>query len=200
MKKFILTFALLTAFLSSTFSETISKPDTATFASGCFWCTEAFFQELKGVQSVSSGYSGGAVKNPTYTDVCSGKTGHAEACQIVYDPSVITFVDLLEIFWKTHDPTTLNRQGHDEGTQYRSAIFYHNAEQKAIAEKYKKELDASGAFTKPIVTEITAYTNFYVAENYHQDYFALNGSAPYCQMVIQPKVDKFKKVFKSKLK
>ena len=201
MKKYVFTFALFAAFINGAFAKTApQKLDTATFGSGCFWCTEAFFQDLKGVQSVSSGYSGGVVKNPSYADVCSGKTGHAEGCQIIYDPAVITYIDLLEIFWKTHDPTTLNRQGHDEGTQYRSVIFYHNMEQKTIAEKYKKELTASGAFDKPIVTEITAYTLFYVAENYHQDYFALNGSAPYCQMVIQPKMDKFKKVFKEKLK
>ena len=183
-----------------TFSSPVSKVDTATFASGCFWCTEALFSQLEGVISSTSGYSGGATKNPTYYDVCSGKTGHAEACQIIYDPSKITFVDLLEVFWKTHDPTTLNRQGHDEGTQYRSAVFYHNQLQKTLAEKYKKELNASGAFTSPIVTEITKYTVFYKAENYHQEYFALNGNEPYCQMVIQPKVEKFQKVFKDKLK
>ena len=177
-----------------------SKLDTATFASGCFWCTEALFSQLEGVISSTSGYSGGKTKNPTYYEVCSGKTGHAESCQIIYDPNKITFVDLLEVFWKTHDPTTLNRQGHDEGTQYRSAIFYHNEQQKILAEKYKKELDDSGAFSSPIVTEITKYTTFYKAENYHQDYFALNGTEPYCQMVIQPKVDKFKTVFKGKLK
>ena len=174
--------------------------DTATFGSGCFWCTEAIFQDLKGVVSVASGYSGGSVKNPSYREVCTGTTGHAEACQVVYDPKVITYDELLEVFWQTHDPTTLNRQGHDEGTQYRSAIFYHNDEQKKLAEGYKKKLDASGAFSKPIVTEITKFTNFYAAENYHQDYYNLNGTEPYCQMVIQPKVEKFRKVFKDKLK
>lgn len=183
-----------------TFTVPSAKLDTATFASGCFWCTEALFSQLEGVISSTSGYSGGTTKNPTYYDVCSGKTGHAESCQIIYNPSKITFVDLLEVFWKTHDPTTLNRQGHDEGTQYRSAIFYHNEQQKTLAEKYKKELNASGAFTSPIVTEITKYTVFYKAENYHQDYYALNGTEPYCQMVIQPKVEKFQKVFKNKLK
>ena len=205
MKKFILT-TIMTAIVANIFAQPVNKTvlsakvDTATFAEGCFWCTEALFEELKGIISVASGYSGGKTIKPTYTEVCSGTTGYAESCQIIYDPKVITFTDLLEVFWKTHDPTTLNRQGHDEGTQYRSAIFYHTAQQKILAEKYKKELNASGAFTSPIVTEITAYTNFYKAENYHQDYFALNGTEPYCQMVIQPKVDKFKKIFKNKLK
>ena len=174
--------------------------DTATFGSGCFWCTEAIFQSLDGVISSVSGYSGGHVKNPSYKEVCSGTTGHAEVLQITYNPEKISFEELLEIFWKTHDPTTLNRQGNDSGTQYRSVIFYHNEKQKELAEKYKKELDASGAFTQPIVTEISPYTVFYPAENYHQDYFNLNGSEPYCTYVIQPKVEKFKKVFKSKLK
>jgi peptide-methionine (S)-S-oxide reductase len=174
--------------------------DTATFGNGCFWCTEAIFQNLKGVYSAVSGYSGGHVKNPTYKDVCAGITGHAEVLQIVYDPSVISFEELLEVFWKTHDPTTLNRQGNDIGTQYRSSIFYHNEQQKQLAESYKKKLDASGAFTKPIVTEIVPFAEFYRAENYHQDYFSLNGSEPYCTYVIQPKVDKFKEVFKDKLK
>jgi peptide-methionine (S)-S-oxide reductase len=206
MKKLISTFFLTTVIVTGTFAKqanTISvttRLDTATFAEGCFWCTEALFEELKGVVSVSSGYSGGTTKNPTYADVCSGQTGHAESCQITFDSKVISFTDLLEVFWKTHDPTTLNRQGHDEGTQYRSAVFYHNTQQKMLAEKYKKELDASGAYSSPITTEITHYKNFYVAENYHQDYFALNGKEPYCQMVIQPKVDKFQKVFKAKLK
>lgn len=174
--------------------------DTATFGNGCFWCTEAIFQNLKGVYSAVSGYSGRQVKNPTYKDVCAGITGHAEVLQIVYDPTVISFEELLEVFWKTHDPTTLNRQGNDIGTQYRSSIFYHNEQQKQLAESYKKKLDASGAFSKPIVTEIVAFTEFYRAENYHQDYFSLNGSEPYCTYVIQPKVDKFKEVFKDKLK
>lgn len=212
MKNLILTIILFCSLGTSAFPKqepekiiidpgpSINKLDTATFASGCFWCTEALFDQLEGVISVSSGYSGGKTKNPTYYEVCKGTTGHAEACQIIYDTEKITFVDLLEVFWKTHDPTTLNRQGHDEGTQYRSAIFYHTEQQKMLAEKYKKELDASGAFTSPIVTEITKYSNFYKAENYHQDYFALNGTEPYCQMVIQPKVEKFQKVFKAKLK
>jgi peptide-methionine (S)-S-oxide reductase len=172
----------------------------ATFGNGCFWCTEAIFQRLNGVEKVVSGYSGGKVKNPTYKEVCSGLTGHAEVIQITYDPKKISFDELLEVFWKTHDPTTLNRQGADEGTQYRSAVFYHNEEQKALAEKYKKKLDGSGAFDNPIVTEITAFTEFYPAEDYHQNYFNLNGTQPYCSFVIQPKVEKFQKVFKSKLK
>jgi peptide-methionine (S)-S-oxide reductase len=174
--------------------------DTATFGAGCFWCVEAVFQNLKGVQSVVSGYAGGTVKNPTYEDVCSGATGHAEVCQIAYDPKQVTYPELLEVFWKTHDPTTLNRQGNDAGTQYRSAIFYHNEEQKKLAEHYKKELDSSKAFDAPIVTEIAQFTNFYKAEDYHQNYFNEHGAQPYCQFVIRPKVDKFKKAFKEKLK
>lgn len=174
--------------------------DTATFGAGCFWCVEAVFQNLKGVQSVVSGYAGGTVKNPTYEDVCSGATGHAEVCQIAYDPKQVTYPELLEVFWKTHDPTTLNQQGNDAGTQYRSAIFYHNEEQKKLAEHYKKELDSSKAFDAPIVTEIAPFTNFYKAEDYHQNYFNEHGAQPYCQVVIRPKVDKFKKAFKEKLK
>ena len=176
------------------------QTDTATFAAGCFWCVEAVFQNLDGVLSVMSGYLGGQVKNPSYREVCNGTTGHAEACNIVYDPAKISYEELLEVFWKTHNPTTMNRQGNDEGTQYRSAIFYHNETQKQLAEKYKKELDASGAFDATIVTEISPYTNFYKAEDYHQNYFNQNGDQPYCRFVIQPKVDKFKKVFKDKLK
>jgi peptide-methionine (S)-S-oxide reductase len=174
--------------------------DTATFGNGCFWCTEAIFQDLKGVIEVTSGYSGGKVKNPTYKEVCSGLTGHAECLQIIYDPEIISYEELLEVFWKTHDPTTLNRQGNDVGTQYRSVIFYHNEKQKELAEKYKKELDAARIFENPIVTEITAFDIFYPAENYHQEYFNLNGQEPYCQYIIRPKVEKFKKVFKDKLK
>ncbi|ANH83939.1 peptide-methionine (S)-S-oxide reductase [Niabella ginsenosidivorans] len=177
------------------------QTDTATFANGCFWCTEAIFQDVKGVQSVTSGYTDGHTKNPTYEQVCTGTTGFAEALQIVYDPSVISFDELLEIFWKTHDPTTLNRQGADVGTQYRSGIYYHNAEQKEKAEYYKAELDKSGAFDNPVVTEIKPFTVFYKAEDYHQNYFNNNENKnPYCTMVIRPKVDKFRKVFKDKLK
>ena len=181
-------------------SMNLAKLDTATFGAGCFWCVEAVFQNLKGVQSIISGYSGGSVPNPTYKQVCDGTTGHAEACQIMFDPKEISYTELLEVFWKTHDPTTLNRQGHDAGTQYRSAIFYHDDEQKKLAEHYKKELDASGAFDAPIVTEIVPYKNFYKAEAYHQNYYNDNTMQPYCMFVIRPKVEKFKKVFKDKLK
>lgn len=174
--------------------------DTATFGTGCFWCTEAIFQQLDGVLKVSSGYSGGHVENPTYKQVCEGNTGHAEVIQIVYDPAKITFDELLEAFWQSHDPTTLNRQGNDVGPQYRSVIFYHDEEQKNKAEKYKQELDKSKAFDNPIVTEISPFTTFYVAENYHQDYYNNNGSQPYCYYVIKPKLEKFKKVFSDKLK
>lgn len=177
------------------------KKDTATLANGCFWCTEAIFEQLEGVESATSGYTGGQVVNPTYKEVCTGETGHAECLQIVYDPAKISFDELLEVFWETHDPTTLNRQGNDIGTQYRSGIFYHNEEQKQKAEKYKTELDKSGAFDKPIVTEIVPFTKFYPAEDYHQQYFENNeGANPYCKIVIRPKVDKFRKVFKDKLK
>lgn len=178
-----------------------TNTDTATFANGCFWCTEAIFQDVKGVEKVTSGYTDGHTKNPTYKEVCTGHTGHAEALQIVYDPSVISFDELLEIFWKTHDPTTLNRQGGDVGTQYRSGIYFHNKDQKQKAEHYKAELDKSGAFNNPILTEIKPFSVFYPAENYHQEYFNNNENQnPYCTMVIRPKVDKFKKVFKDKLK
>ena len=172
----------------------------ATFGSGCFWCTEAIFERLNGVVKVESGYSGGKVENPTYEEVCTGTTGHAEVTQITYDPSVISFDELLEVFWKTHDPTTLNRQGNDVGTQYRSVIFYQNEEQKELAEKYKEELDKSGAWDNPIVTEISPFTNFYPAEGYHQDYYENNPAQPYCSFVITPKIEKFEKVFKDKLK
>jgi peptide-methionine (S)-S-oxide reductase len=172
----------------------------ATFGSGCFWCTEAVFQQVDGVEKVESGYAGGQVKNPTYKEVCSGLTGHAEVIQLTYDPKKVTFDELLEIFWQTHDPTTLNRQGADEGTQYRSVVFYHTMEQKKLAEEYKTKLDAEKIYRQPIVTEISAAPTFYKAEDYHQNYFNLNGNAPYCSYVIQPKLEKFKKVFKDKLK
>lgn len=174
--------------------------ETATFGAGCFWCVEAVFLNLKGVKSVVSGYSGGHIKNPSYKEVCNGNTGHAEVIQITYDPQVISFSELLEVFWQTHDPTTLNRQGNDVGTQYRSAIFYHNEAQQMLAEQYKKELDESGAFDAPIVTEISPLINFYKAEDYHQNYFSENPYQPYCSIIIRPKVEKFKKVFKDKLK
>ncbi len=177
-----------------------AKLRKATFASGCFWCTEAVFDRLKGVKSVESGYTGGIVLKPTYEQICSGTTGHAEAVQITYDPAEISFEDLLRVFWQTHDPTTLNRQGHDVGTQYRSAIFYHDDEQRAIAEKYKRQLDSSKSFPSPIVTEITPTETFYPAEKYHQSYFELNPNQGYCQMVIRPKVEKFQKEFKDLLR
>ena len=173
---------------------------TATFAAGCFWCTEAVFLNVKGVSKVVSGYSGGKVKNPSYREVCTGMTGHAEVTQITYDPKIVSFEDLLEIFWNTHDPTTLNRQGADEGTQYRSAVFYNDEDQKNIAEHYKKQLEASHVYKNPIVTEISPLINFYPAEDYHQNYFELNPNQGYCQYVIRPKVEKFKKQFSAKLK
>lgn len=172
----------------------------ATFASGCFWCTEAIFQRVNGVETVVSGFSGGTVKNPAYKEVITGRTGHAECIQISYNPAVVSYAELLEIFWKTHDPTTLNRQGNDVGTQYRSAVFYHDDEQRELAQHYKKKLNEAGIWSDPIVTEIAPMTAFYQAENYHQNYFNLNGQQPYCSYVIQPKVDKFMKVFADKLK
>lgn len=177
-----------------------SNVEIATFGNGCFWCTEAIFQRVDGVEKVVSGYTGGSVKNPTYKEVCTGLTGHAEAIQITFDPRKISFTELLEIFWQTHDPTTLNRQGADVGTQYRSAIFYHNDTQKKLAEEYKQKLNAAGAFDKPIVTEITQASVYYPAENYHQNYYNLNGKAPYCSYVIAPKLEKFEKVFSKKIK
>ncbi|MCU0369326.1 MAG: peptide-methionine (S)-S-oxide reductase MsrA [Cyclobacteriaceae bacterium] len=172
----------------------------ATLGSGCFWCTEAFFLRVKGIESVVSGYSGGKVKNPTYREVCSGLTGHAEVVQVKFNPKEISYEEVLEIFWNTHDPTTLNRQGADEGTQYRSVVFYHSEEQKKIAQDYKTQLDKSGTFKKPIVTEITPFSIFYPAEDYHQNYYALNPNQGYCQYVIRPKVEKFNKQYGSKLK
>jgi len=174
--------------------------DTATFANGCFWCTEAVFQELKGVNKVISGYTGGTKENPTYEEVCSGSTGHAEACNIIFDPNIISYDELLEAFWKSHDPTTLNRQGADVGTQYRSAIFYHSKEQKEKAEFYKEKLYSEHIYESPIVTEIVPYTNFYTAEDYHQNYYDKNPHQGYCTFVITPKLEKFRKIFKDKLK
>lgn len=174
--------------------------DTATFGEGCFWCSEAIFSELKGVKKAISGYSGGTVKNPSYREVCTGTTGHAECVQVIYDPKIISYPELLKVFWQTHDPTTLNRQGHDVGTQYRSVIFYHNEKQKELAEAYKQKLNSAGIWDNPIVTEITKFEAFYPAENYHQDYYENNTNQPYCQLVITPKLEKFRKVFKDKLK
>jgi peptide-methionine (S)-S-oxide reductase len=181
-------------------NNTVASTDTATFGTGCFWCTEAIFQQVDGVLKVTSGYSGGQTDNPDYKEVCTGTTGHAECLNIVYDTSKISFDDLLEIFWQVHDPTTLNRQGADAGTQYRSVIFYHNDEQKNKAEKYKTELNKSGAWDKPVVTTLEPFVKFYAAENYHQNYYNDNPGQGYCQFVIRPKVEKFQKVFKSKLK
>lgn len=172
----------------------------ATLGAGCFWCIEAVFEELKGVISVESGYSGGRVMNPTYKQICTGTTGHAEVARIIYDADVINFKELLEVFWQTHDPTTLNRQGNDIGTQYRSVIFYHNKTQQEQAEYYKSELDKSDAFSSPIVTEVSPLTNYYKAEKYHQNYYSLNPNQGYCQYVIAPKMEKFRKAFKDKLK
>ncbi len=174
--------------------------DTATFGSGCFWCSEAIFERLNGVKSVTSGFSGGERPNPTYEEVCTGRTDHAEVIQIAFDPKVISFDKLLEVFWKTHDPTTLNRQGADVGTQYRSVIFYHNDEQKNKAKKYKEELNKEGIWDNPIVTEISPFKNFYSAEEYHQEYYDKNPNAGYCSFVITPKIEKFKKIFKDRLK
>lgn len=172
----------------------------ATFGGGCFWCIEAVFQQLSGVESVVSGYSGGSVPNPTYEQVCSGNTGHAEAIQITYDPEVVSFADLMEIFFKTHDPTTLNRQGNDKGTQYRSVIFCHDDEQRQTAEQYKEQLDESQAFRGRIVTEISAASEFFSAEDYHQDYFNRNSVQTYCTFTIAPKIEKFRQTFPEKLK
>jgi peptide-methionine (S)-S-oxide reductase len=174
--------------------------ETATLGGGCFWCVEAVFQDLIGVRQVVSGYAGGAIENPTYQQVCTGTTGHAEVVQITFDPEVISFEEILYVFWRTHDPTTLNRQGADVGTQYRSVIFYHDDEQKAIAEKSKRETDAAGVWPNPIVTEISPVSEFFQAEDYHQNYYRDNPHQPYCMMVIDPKVRKFKKEFGPKLK
>ncbi|WP_421938328.1 peptide-methionine (S)-S-oxide reductase MsrA [Pedobacter sp.] len=198
MKRIVLIILTLLAFNQANAQG--NKTEKATFGMGCFWCTEAIFQKLKGVTSVRSGYEGGALTNPTYEEVCSGATGHAEVLEINYNPAVISYSDLLEVFWKSHDPTTLNRQGADTGTQYRSVIFYHNAAQKALAEKYKAELNKTNAFGKKVVTAIEAAKPFYVAENYHQDYYLKNGSEPYCRLVILPKIQKLEKIFKAKLK
>lgn len=176
------------------------KLDTATFATGCFWCTEAKFKELRGVEKVVSGFSGGHVANPSYREVCTGTTGHAEACNIIYNPSVISFDELLQAFFVAHDPTQLNRQGNDVGTQYRSAIFYHNAAQKDKAVYYVNKLNAEKVYKNKIVTQVVPFKVFYKAEDYHQDYFSQNGNEPYCKYVIQPELEKFKKVFKDKIK
>lgn len=180
------------------------KPETglevATFGAGCFWCVEAQFQMLDGVVKVESGYSGGHVKNPSYKEVCTGSTGHAEVVNVTFDPKKISFDEMLAAFWQTHDPTQLNRQGNDIGTQYRSVIFYHNDNQKQLAEKYKKKLNDEKVYDAPVVTEIAPYSVFYRAEDYHMNYYNQNSDEGYCQFVIRPKVEKFQKVFKAKLK
>jgi peptide-methionine (S)-S-oxide reductase len=187
--------------MSASMMNLTEKTDTATFATGCFWCTEALFEQLNGVLKVTSGYTGGKSANPTYEDVSTGQSGHAECVQIVYEPSRISYDELVEAFFESHDPTTLNRQGADIGTQYRSGIFYHNTAQKEKAEYYKAELNKSGAYPKPIVTEVTPFSKFYAAEDYHQEYYQNNKySNPYCAMVIRPKMEKFQKVFATKLK
>src|SRR3972149_1241241 len=174
--------------------------EMATLGGGCFWCLEAVFDGLQGVEPVESGYTGGRIANPTYEQVCSGNTGHAEVVRVTFDPRTISFREILEVFFAIHDPTTLNRQGNDAGTQYRSAIFYHTPEQKAAAEQVIAALTAGRVFHDPIVTEVAPAEKFYVAEDYHQEYFANNGSQPYCQMVVAPKVAKFRKKFAAKIK
>ncbi len=174
--------------------------ETITLGAGCFWCVEAIFENLIGVESVVSGYSGGDMENPSYEEVCSGSTGHAEVVQVHYNPEIISLGEILDVFWRTHDPTTLNRQGADVGTQYRSAIFYHDDQQKAIAEKSREEMDKSDVWENPVVTEITPFRSFYKAEQYHQNYYEENPNQGYCRFVINPKLQKFKKEFKDKLK
>jgi peptide-methionine (S)-S-oxide reductase len=174
--------------------------EVATLGGGCFWCTEAVFTELKGVLSVQSGYAGGTVARPSYEQVCTGTTGHAEAVQVTFDPKVLSLHDLLTVFFTTHDPTTLNRQGHDVGTQYRSVVFYQNPEQKATTEQVIRELEAEHLYRKPFVTQVVPFTEFYPAEEYHRDYFARNPERAYCQMVIAPKVAKFRSKFAGRLK
>ncbi len=182
---------------TSIMSKTV---ETASFGAGCFWCVEAVFENVDGVESVVSGYSGGQRPNPTYEQVTTGVSGHAEACQVHFDPAKVTYAEILEIFWKTHDPTTKDRQGNDVGTQYRSVIFYHDEEQRRIAEHYKKKLAEARVYDDPIVTEIVKFEAFYKAEKYHQDYYSTNPDQPYCRFVIQPKLEKFRKVFGHKLK
>ncbi|MBS2213721.1 peptide-methionine (S)-S-oxide reductase MsrA [Carboxylicivirga mesophila] len=192
--------AIITLTLLISMNSTGQDKAVATFGGGCFWCTEAFFTALEGVEKVVSGYSGGKAPNPTYKEVCTGLTGHAEVVQITYNPNQIGFEDLLEVFFATHNPTTLNRQGADVGTQYRSVVFYHTQEQKQITELVIKELEKEKIFNDPIVTEVSPFDQFYEAEDYHQDYFANNPRQPYCNVVINPKMEKFKKLFKEKLK
>jgi peptide-methionine (S)-S-oxide reductase len=187
-------------FSMSSGGQQMKTYETATLGGGCFWCTEAIYKELKGVESILPGYSGGHVKNPTYQEVCTGSTGHAEVVQVKFDPAQVSFAEILEVFFKTHNPTELNRQGNDIGTQYRSSVFYHSEEQKQTAEKVIKLLEEGKVYNDPIVTEVTKFEAFYPAEDYHKDYFARNKNQPYCRMVVAPKVEKFEKIFKDKLK
>ena len=177
-----------------------NETEIATLANGCFWCSEAIFKKIKGVKSILPGYAGGSLKNPSYDQVCTGMTGHAESIQIKFDPKSISFEKILDIFWHTHDPTTLNRQGNDIGTQYRSAIFYHDEKQKEIAEKSKKDLEKENVYKKPIVTEITPFKNFYVAEDYHKDYYENHKNDPYCNFVIDPKLYKLLQKYRNEVK
>ena len=178
----------------------VQGAEVATLGGGCFWCTEAVFDELKGVEKVESGYSGGTIQNPTYRHVCTGTSGHAEVVNITFDPTVVSFKELLEVFFTVHDPTTLNRQGADTGTQYRSAIFYHSDEQKAVAKQVIKDIDSAKIWDAPIVTEVTPFKDFFEAEDYHQEYFAQNPGQPYCRMIIAPKVAKFREHYRERLK
>lgn len=204
--KILITVLLSTGLVVNMFSQNqyqskkLMKTEIATFGSGCFWCTEAIFDMIDGVLKVEPGFSGGTTANPTYNQVITGATGHAEATQITYDPSKVTFQSLLEVFWKTHDPTTLNRQGADVGTQYRSVIFYHNEQQEMLANKYIKELQEAGIWENPIVTEIAPFVVFYPAEDYHNDYYKNNPTNSYCNFVITPKIKKFEKIFSDKIK
>ncbi len=193
---------ILSALIISTISMAMGQEnlEKATLGGGCFWCVEAVFEEVDGIYNVKSGYMGGHIKNPSYRDVTSGRSGHVEVIQLDFDPKVISYKEILEIFWMTHDPTTLNRQGNDVGPQYRSAVFYHSDEQSQTAEFYREELEKSGAYRDPIVTEITEASAFYVAEEYHQDYYTQNAWQPYCQFIIRPKLEKFRKAFEAKLK
>jgi peptide-methionine (S)-S-oxide reductase len=206
MKKIMVILLLLSGLLTAQNKGTTKgkameqKFEVATLGAGCFWCVEAIYQRLDGVEKVESGYSGGSIKNPSYEQVCTGRTGHAEVIQITFNPTKLSFKELLEVFFKTHDPTTLNKQGADIGTQYRSVIFYRSDEQRKTAEQVKRETDVAKIWDNPIVTEISPFTEFYKAEEYHQDYYNQNSYQPYCMMVINPKLSKFKKEFSSKLK
>lgn len=200
MKKAILITFIHLISISTMAQNPKGNKEIATLGGGCFWCTEAIFKELKGVSTVTSGYSGGDIINPSYREVCSGRTGHAEVIDVEFNPQTISFTDILEVFFATHDPTTLNRQGADVGTQYRSAIFYHSQQQKEIAEQIIKQFNKEQVFENPVVTEVTEWKNFYPAEDYHQNYAENNPGQGYCQFVIIPKLEKFRKIFKDRLK